>query len=352
MTFTPRVATAVLLAALLAGCGGDSNVPERAQVAVPRAAGTLPDSIYGAPATENVRVVPVEVEVRGLPEGWDGVRIAALSDFDLGRWRDNPAVAEAAVRAARDSGAELVALLGNYLTEDADTAALARVLAPLRGRPVLAVLGDADAREEPGAEPDSAEIRLRRTLRAAGVRVLQNERVPFVRGGDTAYIGGVEPFLVRRPDWRQAEIFGATAGSTVLLSHAPGVLARLAATERSVPLILAGGTGCGPAEPPGAVGLARLQRDILPGARMPQAERAFRVGQSTMLVTCGVGNSYIPARLGGAPEVLLVTLRRAGTADTDSVPVAPTVPDSLLQRFEVGDDSVPADTAAGVDSTG
>lgn len=335
----PRLAPP-LFALFLAACGRDRVAEGRG--AAPTDDAAL-DSAYGATATENLRVVPVELEVRGLPAGWDGMRIAAVSDFNLGLWADNAAVAEAATQRAASSGAELIALLGGFYARGEDTTTLRRVLAPLRGHPAVAVLGPEGA-TEPGTTPDSAEIRLRATLAAAGVRVLTNQRTPLVRGGDTAYIGGVEPFFLQRPDWRQAEILSALASSVVLLSPLPNILtAPLPIAGRAFPLILAGHAGCGSVPPPGATPLARL-RERVPGAQMPETERAFRVRGTTLLVTCGTGNSYIPVRLGAAPEVLLVTLRRATAAQPPSPPApAPPIPDSTLRRYRVP--PPPSDTA-------
>lgn len=348
---TARIRRSALLSLVfllpLPGCGDGGRVAEAGPAR--DAAGPSADSVYGAPAAANVRVVPAEVELRDLPAGWNGMRIAVLSDFELARWAENPAVAEAAVRAAIAADPDLIALLGDYTERGAELAPLRQVLAPLRGRSVVAVLGDDDpVRAEADPSPDSAEIALRAVFAEAGIRILDNERFPFAHGADTAFIAGIEPFLLQRPEWRQAEILGAVGGATVLLSHAPGVLARLRAAGRSFPLILAGDAGCGAVPPPDGVPLTRLRDEIVPSAGLPQDPRAFRVGQSTMLVTCGVGNSYVPVRLGAPPEVLLVTLRRAGSiresGDTVSVP---TVPDSLLRRFDVGEDSVPAGAAAG-----
>ena len=59
-----------------------------------------PEQVYGATPAENVRLTPVELDVLGLPAGWDGIRIAAISDFQLDLWSGNEAVAAAAVEAA------------------------------------------------------------------------------------------------------------------------------------------------------------------------------------------------------------------------------------------------------------
>ena len=99
----PPVLIAACLA--LAACGGEAE----------SAAGTTPvasvdpaadpwerippDSLYGATAAENLRTVPVVIDALTIPAGWDGMRIAAISDLQLGLWPDNEEVAAAAIRA-------------------------------------------------------------------------------------------------------------------------------------------------------------------------------------------------------------------------------------------------------------
>jgi predicted MPP superfamily phosphohydrolase len=341
-----------ILPLALAACGDRLEEPESTLVAQDAGA----DSLYGASAAENLRVVPVEVEVPGLPAGFDGVRIAALSDFQLGLWEDNARVAEAAVRRAVALRPDLVVLLGDYVARGERLDELARVLAPLRGRTVMAVLGDRDKRdpgENPGAEPDSAAIRLRQTLQQSGVVVLENERGRVVRGADTLFIAGLDPFTPRRPEWRQAEIFAAIprSGSTpVLLSHLPAGV--LAAPDSTYPLVLAGNTFCGRIEVPGTPRLSWVNSQQLPGALLPGTDRLYRVDGNGLFITCGVGYSFVPVRLGAPPEVALVTLRRPASAapETDAADNTATM-DSLLQVYGQQADTTARDTAA-ADTTG
>ncbi|HEX2190293.1 MAG TPA: metallophosphoesterase [Longimicrobiaceae bacterium] len=333
---------------VLAACGDRLEAPESTLVAQ----GAATDSVYGASAVENLRVVPVEVEVPGLPEGWDGMRIAAVSDFQLGLWDDNARVAEAALRRAVSLNPDVVVLLGDFVARESGLAQLPSVLAPLRGRTVLAVLGDRDQRD-PGelqGRPDSAAIRIRQLLQESGVVVLENERGRVVRGGDTAYIAGIDPYVPRRPEWRQAEIFGAIprGGSTpVLLSHTPAGV--LAAPDSAYPLVLAGNTFCGRVEVPGAARLSWVNTQQLPGALLPGADRLYRVDGNGLFITCGVGYTFVPVRLGAPPEVALVTLRRpAGAADDEPARRGPDAAiDSLLRVYGQSGDSARIDTTAG-----
>jgi uncharacterized protein len=283
------------------------------------------DSLYGATSVENLRVREVELELRGVPRGWNGMRIAVLSDLLLGLWPDNAQVAEAAVRRAADLDPDLVVLLGDYVALG-DLNALDRVLGPLRGRPALAVLGARDLAAEGRA--DAVQAR----LEANGVTVLRNGTVAFARGADTAYVAGIEPAYAAFAPAQQAQLFAGLpegAQTPLLLSHVPTVLPRL--TERRFAAVLAGHTHCGIVDVPGTPRLVTLQEETLLAERVPRTTRLFRHAGNTMFVTCGLGYGFVPARFGAPPEIALVRLvripdpRPEGVADT--LPAAPPTPE-------------------------
>jgi len=337
------------LLALAAACGGGPPA-DPAATADSTSDADSARTVYGATGADNVRVVPVEIEVPGLPAGWEGMRIAALSDFHLGRWDDNTATALAAAQRAADERPDAVVLLGDYVAAGGDYAELERVLAPLRGRPVFAVLGDEDMAEDPD-EPDSALIRTRQALQRAGVLVLENRRAPLVRNGDTAYVAGIDPYTARRPEWRRAEIFGGIpggAGTPLLLSHMP--VAAVTVPTGKYPALVSGHTFCGQVEVPGTPRLTWLNTEVFPGTSNPTGTRIYRVRGSTLFVTCGIGFGYVPVRFGAPPEVAMITLRGVGTAppaDGAGASGGANV-DSLIQQFTPDSAAPPAaDSAAG-----
>lgn len=342
-----RASRALTLCVVLAACGrgGDAAEPPARDSA---ALAEDPRYIYGATAVQNVRLVPVEIDVRGLPGGWSGMRIAAISDLQLGLWPDNEQVAAAAVRKALEGRPDLIVLLGDYVARGGDYAALDRVLAPLRGRQVLAVLGDQDEQDDPEGA-DSVRAATIQALERNGVRVLRNARAPFVRGGDTAYVGGLEPYLARRPAWRQAEVYGGMPGDSLtplLLAHMPVTAVTLPSGRYQA--LIAGHTFCGQVEVPGTPRLAWFNTEVLPGTPDPAQTRIYRVRGATLFITCGVGYSFVPVRFGAAPEVALITLRGYGTtAQRDSARADAADTDSLLRVYQ-GQDS--ASRAARQDS--
>ncbi|MBV9109906.1 MAG: metallophosphoesterase [Gemmatimonadetes bacterium] len=304
--------------------------------------GPSPADVYGVSAASNVVVTPVEIEVPDLPPGWSGLKIAALSDFQLGLWPDNEKVALAAARAAAGTGADLYVLLGDYVARGDDYAAIDRVLAPLKGRTVLAVLGTEDETEDTQGNPDSARIKTVAALERSGVRVLRDAFVPFAHGGDSAYVVGMEPFLARRPDWKKAEVFNNLPDgphAMVALAHMP--VTAVTVPNGKFPVILSGHTFCGQVEVPATPRLAWFNTTVLPGTANPTKTRIWRVRGSTLFATCGTGYSFVPVRYGAPPEVALITLRAVGPAPArakpDSAKSAQANVDSLIQVFQQRD---------------
>jgi predicted MPP superfamily phosphohydrolase len=323
----------VLIPLALAACGRGGGAHRAAADSVQAVDSSR--IIYGATGADNVRVVPVEIEVVGLPAGWEGMKVAALSDFHLGMWAGNTATARAAVERAVAEKPDIYVLLGDYVSRGADYAALDQVLAPLKGKPVFAVLGDHDVQER-SEQPDSGAIRTREALRRNGVQLLENRRAPFVRRRDTAYIGGIDPYTARRPDWQRADNFGAVPGGArtpLLLAHMP--VAAVTLPTDKYPAMISGHTFCGQVEVPGTPRLSWFNTEVLPGTANPATTRIYRVRGSTLFVTCGLGYGYVPIRFGAPPEVAMITLRGVGgsaKADSAQAPAGVNV-DSLIQSF-------------------
>jgi uncharacterized protein len=325
---------------LLASCRGEGAPAEPGERERP---GPASAPVYGATGADNLRIVPVEIEVPEIPPGWSGMRIAAISDLQLGLWEGNAATARAAVARALAERPDVFVLLGDYVMAGSDYRLLDRVLEPLRGQRVLAVLGDRDMAERPEG-PDSAQIRIREALERNGVEVLLNSRARVVRGGDTAYIAGVDPFTARRPDWRRAEIWGgipAAPSTVVVLSHMPVAAATLPVDR--FPVVLAGHTFCGRVTVPETPRLQWLNTAVFPGTPEPDRTRIYRIRGATLFVTCGVGYGYVPVRYGAPPEVAIVTLRavggaaEAGDAGAEGAEADAADVDSLIRQFTPGD---------------
>jgi uncharacterized protein len=324
---------AALQLAALPGCGSEAEPAEPPASPSPVDAtdplAEIPlEELYGADPASSLWTPRVELEPAGLPPGWAGVRLAVISDLQLGRWPGNEQVAAAAVRRAIEADPEIVVLLGDFLAEGTDTAPLQRVLAPLRNRTTLAVLGDGDA------PSDSIAARVASALEGSGVRVLRNSATSIVIDGDTAWIAGTDPEMFTMTAAEQAYILatlGVPGRTPVLLTTAPILAAR--APDNRYPIVIAGDTFCGDVDVPGSTRLVRLRETILSGAAVEEIDRLFQIEGTTLLIACGVGYGFVPLRFGAPPEVLLLTLGGPqATVPADTTATA--VPDSLLELFQ------------------
>jgi len=114
-------------------------------------------------------------------------------------------------------------------------------------------------------------------------------------------VAGIDDLNAGRPDL-QAALRGLTpAVPTILLSHRPEVFPDAAA--RGVALTLAGHYHGG------QIKLTLPRREIsVAHLRTPYPEGLFRIGESRLYVSRGIGTSLTPVRLNARPEVTLLNL--------------------------------------------
>lgn len=228
-----------------------------------------------------------------LPPELDGYRIVQLSDLHCCVFAPERRV-RSWVRRANQLGADLAAVTGDLIasgTEYVDTVASA--LGELSARDgTFACMGNHDYF---GGAGDTMIASLSRH----GVRLLRNDSV---RIGEKLAIAGIDDAFSRRDD-----LDGALAETgdafVVLLAHDPDDF--IAAAERGVPLTLSGHTHGGQLAIPffaRRYNLARLVTKLTTGV--------YRRGRSTLFVSCGIGTSGPPIRIGTRGELALLTLGR------------------------------------------
>src|SRR5947207_15134864 len=173
------------------------------------------------------------VPVRELPEGFEGFRIAQVSDVHHGRLVPIEEVRRV-VELANAARADLIALTGDYTTQfrqyvEPCAEALSELSAP---EGVWAVLGNHDHNTDgPGT---------RRALARRGINVLTNENTLLRRGADVLQLAGADDWGWGKADFKRAMCGIDLARPSVLLSHEPIAL-DIPAT-RGVSLILSGHT--------------------------------------------------------------------------------------------------------------
>jgi predicted MPP superfamily phosphohydrolase len=243
------------------------------------------------------RVVEREVRVTGLDARFDGMRIAQLSDLHVGtltplswglRWS----------RAANARAPDFAVVTGDMVTSGTEYHRdVADVVGALRAKGgVFASMGNHDYFGE--GEP------LVSLLRDRGVRVLRNEGVAIERDGAVLWLAAIDDTWTRRDDLARALRDRPAGATTLLLAHDPETFDD--AADAGVELVLSGHTHGGQIAVPflsRALGLANFAHRYRVGF--------YRRGRSTLYVHPGLGTTGPPLRLGVAPEVTILVLRKA-----------------------------------------
>jgi len=255
---------------------------------------------------EDIGVDRVGIRLQRLPEAFDGLKIAQLSDLHYGPFTGAREIGAAAdhVNALTP---DLVLLTGDFITSPllertstpastpmADAVRCARVLSRIRAPlGVFAALGNHDATVNPGY---IAEV-----LQAAGIRVLRNGRVPLERSGARLWLAGVDDVLDGHPRLDLALAGVPRADAVVLMAHEPDFADE--ASRQPVDLQVSGHTHGGQIRLPliGAPYLPRL------GRKYPYGY--YRVRQMQLYTNRGIGTIGVPMRFGAPPEVTLFTLK-------------------------------------------
>ncbi|MBL8719360.1 MAG: metallophosphoesterase [Myxococcales bacterium] len=248
--------------------------------------------LYGVTVGRHaVRTRRVEVAVEGLAEALDGYRIVHLSDLHIGSWT-TAAAAQRWVARSNALSPDLVAITGDFLTSGADFhAEVVRGLSGLVARDgVFACLGNHDYYEEDA---------LVTGLSGVGIRVLRNEGVALREG---LFVAGIEDMWKGRPDL-PAALEQREGATTVLLAHHPEEFPH--ASRHEVDLTLSGHTHAGQVAVPWLVKASNLAHLT---TRYPFG--LYRDGAHHLHVSAGLGTTGPMFRLGAAPEVVEIVLRR------------------------------------------
>jgi predicted MPP superfamily phosphohydrolase len=258
---------------------------------------------YG-PGQSHVNIVELDVPIAGLPDAFDGFRIAQLSDIHLGGYMSEELLARHVER-TNQLGADLICLTGD-ITDGLEHApqtfpVLGGLSAP---EGVVAILGNHDFYT--GADDVTAAIH-----HHTSIRVMRDETITLERDGGRLHVLGVDD---AGADWTRGvrEHYAVpplvekipNGDPAVLLSHRPDLFGQ--AAELGIGLVLSGHTHGGQIALPWPSGrpssLAHFISDYPRGT--------YRIGDSTLHVNLGIGVTGQPVRLFSPREITLITLRK------------------------------------------
>ncbi|HEY6477470.1 MAG TPA: metallophosphoesterase [Polyangia bacterium] len=263
------------------------------------------------------RIREHEIAISGLPDAFDGYRIAQISDLHCGPFADGARV-DRWVAEVNRLDADLVAVTGDLIASgETFVPVVAASLGKLRGRDgVYACMGNHDYFTE-GEE-------MAASLERAGLTLLRNRGVEIRRGGGGLYVAGVDDTWTKRDDLDAALADRPAGAPVLLLAHDPALFPD--AAKRGVALTLSGHTHGGQLGVPFFAKRFNLARTI---TRFTTG--LYQIGAATLYVTRGLGTTGMPIRLSVPSEIALLTLRRIPPDARAAVPADVALPDRLAR---------------------
>lgn len=265
-------------------------------------------ALYGTEIERHwIEVAQRDVFLPGLPQAFDGFRVAQLSDIHIDAYTE-PFLLRNAVQRINHLKPDAVFLTGDFVTRGilprmlavASAWQCASLLNQLECPCRYAILGNHDVLV-------SRDF-VKEALIESAITVLDNAYVPIERGGARFWLAGLDDPVEGFPDPGSAipvSIRNLAHEPVVLLCHAPDYVDDLLAMPegRAVSLMLSGHTHGGQVRMPFAAPLT------LPPLGRKYVEGWFRFGNLQLYVNRGLGTVGIPVRFDCPPEITLFTLR-------------------------------------------
>ena len=244
------------------------------------------------------------ISSRGLPDAFDGYRIAQVSDLHNAEFGDGN---QRLLDMLREAEPDMIAITGDLIDSRKTNIAVALAFAEeaVRIAPCYYVSGNHEARV-----PEYRELKA--GLEAAGVTVLDDARVEIEISGKSITIIGVNDpsFLADYltsdaavMDRKLSELSSEDTSFTILLSHRPELFDTYAAHDMD--LVLTGHAHGGQFRLPLIGGLIAPNQGLFP----KYDDGLYSEGNTNMIVSRGLGNSIIPFRFNNRPEVVLIELK-------------------------------------------
>lgn len=244
------------------------------------------------------------ISSRGLPDAFDGYRIAQVSDLHNAEFGGGN---QRLLDMLREAEPDMIAITGDLIDSRKTNIAVALAFAEeaVRIAPCYYVSGNHETRV-----PEYREFKA--GLEAAGVTVLDDARVEIEISGKSITIIGVNDpsFLADYltsdaavMDRKLSELSSEDASFTILLSHRPELFDTYAAHDMD--LVLTGHAHGGQFRLPLIGGLIAPNQGLFP----KYDDGLYSEGNTNMIVSRGLGNSIIPFRFNNRPEVVLIELK-------------------------------------------
>jgi len=239
----------------------------------------------------------VEVELEGVPQDLDGLRIAHLSDFHLGIPSRGRRAVEEAVAWVESRRPDLVCITGDLVSRRTGLPLLRELLARLPG--CLVVLGNHDLASS--RDPFSQRVDPGELAAIHGVTLLSDAATEVELRRRRVQVVGVDPRTYEAREAHPEALADESTDLRILLCHFPGIARRIPATFH---LVLAGHLHAGQIVVPfpgGKLRLAHLRARVVEGI--------YHHGKMVLHVSPGLGTTFVPFRFFARPEATELVVR-------------------------------------------
>ena len=237
-----------------------------------------------------LNITDYTVSHNALPQAFEGMVIAQVSDY-----HGDSTHRETMLRSIAQRQPDLIVITGDLFDPEVEEESLDFALHLAGIAPTYFVVGNHEARVERYVE---MEMR----MRSGGVKVLRNEVTEFVRGQERILIAGADDEYF----WNDTDYYALCEDDdfTILLSHRPDDFEEYVAAGAE--LVFSGHVHGGQFCIPGTkFGLITHGQGLI-GA---YTQGVHTMGNTTMVVSRGIANVYVPPRFCKPPELVYVTLR-------------------------------------------
>lgn len=263
-----------------------------------------------------------EVTLPGLPESWEGQRVAVIADLQIGMWLGNTSTVRRIVARVIKKRPALVLIAGDfvYLPGKDPKSTINKAVSLVRplveaGLPTYAVLGNHDYKmpSERSSRDEALAEGVRTALEDASIQVLHNEAVSLTSPSKRAsepplYLVGIGSRIPSedRPEVALAQL-PHNASRLVLMHHPKSFKAF---PEGSAPLAVAGHTHGGQVRLPFSLARAWMsysrENEVITDGWI----HGYGKASNHLYVNRGIGFSVVPLRFNCPPELTLLTLHR------------------------------------------
>ncbi len=250
----------------------------------------------------NIELNELVISNPKLPTGFDGYKIAQISDFHNGSYGEGNEKLLALLEGAK---ADMIVITGDFIDSRNTKPDISLKLAEnlLKLAPVYYIPGNHESRVEEYAD-------FKQGLETLGVTVLENQTATVTKGTDSVTVIGLKDpgFFKKYNKEEEQEYFSKQLqekvdGYRILLVHRPEHFSIYAGKAELV--------FCGHAHG-GQVILPFLGGLIAPGQGLfPKYYRGvYHKNGTDMVVSRGAGYTVLPPRINNPPEIVVVTVKK------------------------------------------